>query len=128
MAAMKGRNIGFTWGGAAVLGIREKGIALNGEGIDITSDDDNGKRALLDVSAEDQVDLTISGVTKDAILKTDWFAGTRTKEVELTYPNGDTITGQFFLANYTDTGPYNDAVTFEATLQSTGDFTFTPYA
>lgn len=124
---VKGNAIEFEWGtGVAIPGIREKGIALNGEAVDVSSDDDNGWRALLDVSAEDQVDITISGVTKSRLLKKDWFAGTRTKEVTITYPNGDTLVGEFYMANYTDTGNYKDAVTFEATLQSTGAVVFTP--
>lgn len=128
MAASKGRNLGFEWGGVSILGVREKGIALNGEPVDVTSDEDGGKRTLLDVSAEDQVDITVSGVTKDEILKENWFDGDRTKELEITFPNGSTLTGQFFLASYSETAPYNDAVTFEATFNSTGAFTFTPYS
>lgn len=128
MAASAGRQVEFEWNSAPVEGVREKGIALNGEAIDITSDDSAGWRELLSVSAQDEVEITLSGVTKDQILKTDWFAGTRTRTVNITYPNGDIISGSFFLASYTDTGPYNDATTFEATLQSTGVVSFTPYA
>jgi predicted secreted protein len=32
------------------------------------------------------------------------------------------------LANYTSTGPYNDAETFQAELQSSGEVTYTPAA
>jgi predicted secreted protein len=128
MAAIAGRAIEFEWNNAAVLGVREKGIALNGEPINVTSDEDSGRRKLLEVSAEDMVDITLSGVTKDTRLKTDWFAGTRTRTVTITWPNGDVLTGTFFLATLSMTGPYNDAETFEATLNSAGDFTFTPYS
>lgn len=136
MPAFKGRLIQFNWGDdggspptpVSIPGVREKSIALNGEAIDVSADDSLGWRELLDVSAEDQVDLSISGVTKNEALKTDWFAGNRTKTVTITYPSGGVLTGTFFLMNYNDTGAYNDATTFEAELQSTGPVTFTPGA
>jgi predicted secreted protein len=126
MPAFKGRDIQLTWGGEVIPGVREKSAALNGEAVDVSSDEDNGWRSLLAVSAENQVDVGISGVTKNDRLKRDWFAGTRTKTVVITYPDGGVISGTFFLATYTDTGPYNDATTFEAELQSTGVVTYIP--
>lgn len=128
MAAFLGRDIEFEWGAAPILGIREKGIAIAGEPINISSDEDNGWRALLAEAGENQVDITISGVTKDAVLKTAWFNGSRQAAVTITYPNGDELSGTFHLASFTDTGPYNDATTFEATLNSTGAVVFTPYS
>lgn len=128
MPAAVGRQVDFYWGGASVLGVREKGVELNGEPINTTSDEDDGRRTLLNVSAEDEVNITVSGVTKDTRLKTDWFAGNRMKQLSIGYPDGNEITGQFYLASYSDTGPYNDAVTFEASFQSNGQVTYLPYA
>lgn len=126
MAANAGRAIVFKWNGAQLLGVREKGIALNGEAINITSDEDNGWRTLLDVSAEDSIDITLSGVTKDDVLKMAYLTGQRMATGSLEYPNGLIIEAEFYLANYTDTGPYNNATTFSATLQSNGPPTVTP--
>lgn len=125
MTANAGRKIALTWGGAAVPGVREKAVALNGEPIDITSDDSLGWRELLSTDvAENQVTISISGVTKSFALKQDWFKGDRMQVVTITYPDGGVLTGNFFLATYTDTGPYNDATTFEAELQSSGVIAF----
>lgn len=125
MTANAGRTIELTWGGAAIPGVREKAVALNGEPIDITSDDSLGWRELLsDNVAENQVTISISGVTKSFALKQDWFGNNRMQAVTITYPDGSVLTGNFFLASYTDTGPYNDATTFEAELQSTGVVAF----
>jgi predicted secreted protein len=128
MPGFIGRKIIFTWNGAAVEGVREKGIALAGEPIDVTDDDSDGWRQLLEEAGENQVNISLSGVTKDQILMKDWFDGTRTRTATLTYPDGRIITGTFFLANYTDTGAYNDATTFECELQSNGEATYTPAA
>ena len=72
--------------------------------------------------------IRLSGVTKTHTLKADWFGGTRTKLAELEYDDGAKINGTFFLSNYSETGVYNDAATFEATLVSTGPVTYTPPA
>lgn len=128
MAATVARRIALTWGGTAIQGVREKSAALNGEPIDITSDDDEGWRKLLTDPAQQQVDISVSGVTKTDALKRDWFDGNTQKTAVFTYPDGGVITGTFMLINYTDTGPYNDAVTFEAQLQSSGEVTYTPGA
>ena len=121
MTANAGRRIALTWGGQPIPGVREKAVALNGEPIDITSDDSLGWRELLsDDPAENQVTISISGVTKSFALRQDWFQNSRMQVATITYPDGSTITGNFYLATYTDTGPYNDATTFEAELQSSG--------
>jgi predicted secreted protein len=131
MPANVGRTIIFTWKATPIGGIREKGLALNGEPINITSDDDDGWRQLLeDAIAENQVNLSLSGVAKDERLMEDWFTGpaARVGTGTLTWPSGAALTGTFLLANYTSTGPYNDAETFQAELQSSGEVTYTPAA
>lgn len=120
-----GRAIQFLWDGAEVKGIREKGITCNGEAINVTSDEDDGWRTLIDASAEDSIDISLSGVTKDDVLANAYFNGQRMKEATLIYPNGRTITGQFFLSNYAETAPYNNATTFTATIQSAEQPTYT---
>src|SRR5262245_19834209 len=115
MAAKVGRKIKFRWGTppAEIPGVREKGVTLNGEGIDVTGDDSDGWRELLSEPAQNQVEISLSGVTKSHALKVDWFAGTRTKLAEVEYADVAKITGSFFLSNYAETGTYNDAATFE---------------
>lgn len=119
-----GRDLTLTWNGAAIAGCREKSITINGEPIDVTSDDDSGWRNVLESPAQKQVDLSISGVTKSHVLKTDWSGDNRTRAVVITYPDGSTISGNFFLSDYSESGAYNDAVTFDATLMSDGTVTF----
>jgi len=130
MVAIAGRQVEFRWGDDSPMdeipGVREKGIELNGEPIDITSDDDNGWRALLSIAAENQVNISLSGVSKNARLRNDWFAGNRLMPARLTFPDGSVISGSFFLAAFTETATYNAAMAFEATLNSSGTVSFTP--
>lgn len=125
MAAQAGRTISLTWNGSAPLGVRQKDIAFNGEEINVTSDEDNGWQTLLTISGERNVEITVSGVVKDRRFKDDWAAGTRTRTAVLTAADGTIISGSFFLSAYKEGAPYNDAVTFDATLKSTGEVSYT---
>jgi len=126
MSADVGRNVVVTWGGVEILGVREKGVSRTGNAIDVTSDENDGKRTLLTVSAQDEVNISLSGVVKSDQLAGDWASGNRTKAFALTYPSGRTITGTAFLQSYNETAPYMDAITWEAELLSTGLVTETP--
>lgn len=122
----KGRKITVTWKGENLGGIRERSLQLAGEPVDITSSDDDGWRRLAveNGAAQDNVDFNCSGVTKSSTLKEDWFSRDRVGELIIDYPTGHRVSGTAVLVNYTDTGPYNDATTFEATFQFSGEVTF----
>lgn len=126
MDGFLGRDIGFQWGGNSptdtILGVREKGIELNGEAVDVTSDENNGWRTVLSKPGQNEVTISISGVTKDTKLKEAWFAdpSQRMQLATITYPDGGVMSGLFFLQSYSETGAYNDATTFEAELISNG--------
>lgn len=124
-----GRDIVLQWGGNSpgdtIRGIREKGIEINGEAVDVTTDDEDGWRKVLSEPGQKEVTLSLSGVTRDNRLKGDWFNDRRVQPATFTYPDGSIISGQFFLASYNETGTYNEATTYEAEMQSTGVITFT---
>jgi TP901-1 family phage major tail protein len=128
MAAGAGRTIIFRWGTGsplpAVAGLREKGVTLGGEAIDITTDSSLGWRELLDVPSTQSVDLSCSGVTMDDVLRNAWFNGERMGSAEFVYPDGGVISGTFYLQEYSDTGSHEDAITFEATFASSGTVTY----
>lgn len=133
MVARVGRRVRLLFGGDSpadeILGVREKGVEFNGEPIDVTSDEDDGVRILLEnTSAQDEVNISLSGVTKDTRLKTAWTTKQRTQTVSLAYPDGSILSGTFFLASYSEKEPYKEATTFEASLQSSGVVTWTPAA
>lgn len=132
MVARVGRQTQFFFGGNSpndeILGVREKSIDLNGEAIDVTSGEDAGVRVLLTVSAQDEVNIGINGVSKDLRLKTAFTTGQRTQICTFIYPDGSILTGTFFLESFKETEPYKDASTFEASLKSSGVVTFTPGA
>ncbi len=130
MVANAGRTVQVYWGEDSppdrLDGVREKSIALNGEAINITDDNSDGWRELLDVPAVDEVNISISGVTKNDALKRAWFSRARTGFARFVYEDGSEISGTFYLVSYTDTGPYEDALTFEAELQNSGPVNYDP--
>ncbi len=130
MAANAGRQLVFLWGSESpqveIPGVKEKGIKLNSEAIDISSDDSEGWRELLSLPAENQVDLSVQGVTKSGRLRDDWFSGLKLQPATIEFPNGATLTGNFYMASYNETATYNEAVAFEMELQSSGQVIYTP--
>lgn len=131
MAARVGRQVRVYFGGDSpadeILGVREKGVEFNGEAIDITSDENGGVRYLIDnTSAQDEVNISLSGVTKDNRIKTAWITGERTQVVTLLYPSGEIISGTFFMSSFSEKHEYKGASTFDTTLQSSGIVSYTP--
>lgn len=124
MTASIGRAYVIKKNNVAIAGVRTKSMSINHEPVDITTDDENGFRTLLGVVGESSFELTVDGVLKDSTLF-EQATGTATKlltDISIEHPNG-IITGDVFLSSFDSTGAYNDAVTFSATLQSSGPWT-----
>ena len=125
MPASSGRELVLKRGTTVVAGVRTKAMAITRAGIDVTSDDDVGFRTMLGEPGQLELNVSVSGVTKDDVLRADAVNGVTLQAYTLEFEDGSTVTGNFFLATYTETGTYNEAVTFEAEIQSSGAFTFT---
>ena len=121
-----GRKVVLNWGGTRILGVREKSITLNGEAVNITSNENNGIQTLLQEDAETSVTIEVSGVTKSAVLRQAKAAGRSalTEDVTITYGDGSRISGSFMLRPYKEGQAFKEAVTFTATLTSTGPVTY----
>jgi predicted secreted protein len=123
-----GRTIILKWNGAKIGGVREKSLAINGEPVDVTDDDSSGYRELLAEDGSKSIDIGVSGVTKSTVLRAAKLAGGAATigAVTLEYPDGSILSLDCKLASYNETDPYQDAVTFEASLQSTGAYSYIP--
>lgn len=126
MAAKTARLLVIKKAGTAIAGVQEKGIAINAEPIDITSDDDGGYRTILSGAAGQQsIDVTVSGVQTIPTFRAAALAGVMLTDITVTYPDGKVISGDFWVNNYTENGGTKDAVKFSATLSSSGGWTYT---
>lgn len=128
MAASSGRELLIKKGASVIAGVRTKTVTINGEPIDVTTDDDSGFRTLLADPATRMIDLSVEGITKDDTLRA-IVAGAGPQlltDITIEYPDGAVIAGDFYLVSVEESGEYQDAVTFTASLQSSGAFTYTP--
>jgi predicted secreted protein len=126
MAAANGRELKVLKNNVPIAGVRTKTVAIAGEPIDITSDDDLGYRTMLAEAGTYSIDLTVEGVTKDDALRAVILTGGSLllQDISIEYPDGSTISGDFFLASVEDSGEFADALTFSASLQSSGAWTY----
>jgi predicted secreted protein len=123
MAARKGRSVKILLDGVVVAGVRTRSITIDNLAIDVTTDESNGFRELIDASGERDIKASVEGLTKDNDLLNAAAAGAaliRYYDIQL-YPDF-TLSGDFRISNIQLGTEYNDAVAFTAQLDGTGIF------
>nr|BDD44163.1 hypothetical protein 30 [bacterium] len=123
------REVVLKLDGSALASVRAKSIKVNGDPINITSDDDNGFRTFMDEAGQNQVDIRVEGITVNNNLIKMILAGAKIMidnlVMEFCGAGGKTfIKGAFLLANMERAGNYRDAVKFVATLYSSGAYVY----
>lgn len=121
-----GRDLLILKNDVAIAGAQENGITVDNSPVDITSIGDDGYRTLGDFAGMRTLDISISGVWTDKVIR-DVALGTSLLLTDITidFADGGDLSGDFYLANYEETGAHDGAVTFTATLQSSGEWTYT---
>lgn len=128
---IKGRAIKVKRGTtpALIAGARTKSLSINGSPIDVTNDDDDAVRKLMNEPGEITVEISLSGIIQSDVLRAESLSATdRVLPTEFELPGSvgaGKFAGDFFLASYSETGEYQGAATFEATFQSAGAVTYT---
>ena len=127
-----GRSLTFEFPtGTVIASVRTKSFTVDSSAIDVTTDDDAGIRTLLEAPGQHQVDLSVEGLLANDDLLQQIVDGTlfiQNLKIKLPFTfttTQSTIVGDFRFNNFEVSGEYQDAITFTATLQSTGTFTFT---
>lgn len=133
MANSAGRDFAVKKNGTTIASVRTKSVTWNGTPIDTTTDEDNGATSYLsDDFANTTLELSVEGLTDDDVLSDAAFAtdhaSKHLSDLTLERANGDEISGDFVLTNYVETGTYQEATTFTATLVRNGLHTWTPSA
>lgn len=124
MAGNLGYDMTIALNGNTFAGVRSKNPSFNREPVDISDDNSQGWRELLAIPGQRQVNIPVSGIVKDTVLREAFFAGDVLHGIEITYPDGGVLVGSFFMASYSETGEYNGAITFDAEFQSSGEVTY----
>ena len=130
MAQSAGRAFAVKKGATTIASVRSKSVTWNGTPIDTTNDDDNGATTYLaDAFSNTTLEISVEGMTDDDVLSDLAYSATDSdkhlSDLTLERPNGDVISGTFIMTNYVETGAYQEAVTFTATLVRSGIHTFT---
>jgi len=135
MAAQKGKDlllkVDSTGGGSftTVAGLRTRAIAFNAETVDVTQQESAGQwRELLAGAGVKNARLTGAGVFKDAasdgLVRSYVFAGT-IRDWQVVIPDFGTVQGPFQITSFELNGRHDGEVSFELSLDSAGELTFT---
>lgn len=129
MARQNGRDLRIKRGAAVIAVVNTKTINFNNSPVDVTGDDDAGFITLLEKAGSRQMTCDVSGVTDDEVLRDAAVQGSALMAehtIEWLGAGGTavySITGDFFLASYSETGASDGAIEFTASLQSSGAYT-----
>ena len=119
MAKRLGRKVTISVGGSVVAVARTKSLTINNEPVNVTTDGDDGIQQLLNDPGEKSVEISVEGLGDQESFITKALSNDLIEELILNYGTF-TITGDFFQASYNEGLPYNDAITFSASYQSSG--------
>ena len=127
MAAQKGRAFTIKKNSVIIAGLQAKSAAINNNPVDVTTDDELGFRTLMADPGVKSIDISFDGVTKDTVLRALVMANASQlfTDITLEYPNGDTVAGDFFLANLEESGDTDGHLKFSGSLQSSGPWVYT---
>lgn len=133
MTAQKGKDLlvkiadgaGYT----TVAGLRTRRLAFNAETVDVThAESANRWRELLDGAGVKRASVSGRGLFKDAstdaLMRQTFFDGTIVS-YQVVIPDFGTVQGAFQIANLEFAGEHNGEVTYDLSLESAGELTFT---
>lgn len=120
-----GRDLLILKNSVAIAGAQENGISIDNSPVDVTTIASNGYRTLADFAGMRSLDISISGIWADKVIR-DQAMGTTLLLTDITidFADGGSLSGDFYLANYEENGAHDGAVTFTASLQSSGAWTY----
>ncbi len=122
-----GRNTYIRRGGTRIIGVRDLNMEWSGSSINVTSGEDNGRTLLLDASGVETLNFSLEGVAKDEVLRDIILGGTTRlfTDMDIVFDNGDTLAMDMRFSAYSEGNPYEEAKTFSASLEGSGDWTYT---
>jgi predicted secreted protein len=119
-----GRDITMTLGGASVVGVSSKGTTFTNEAGETTDDASSGWQEFLATPLKKSQEFTMSGLLKNLELMKAFAGTSQIFEVINSYPDGSTLTTDYFMTSVSQTGESNGLVTFDASFSSSGAAVF----
>jgi TP901-1 family phage major tail protein len=133
MTAQKGKDLLVKIAGAGgyttVAGLRTRRLAFNAETVDIThAESANRWRELLDGAGIKRASVSGRGLFKDAtsdtLMRQAFFDGSVVSH-QIVIPDFGTVQGPFQITSLEIAGEHNGEVTYDMSLESAGELTFT---
>ena len=133
MTAQKGKDLLVKIAGAGgyttVAGLRTRRLAFNAETVDIThAESANRWRELLDGAGIKRASVSGRGLfkdaTSDALMRQAFFDGSVVSH-QIVIPDFGTVQGPFQITSLEIAGEHNGEVTYDMSLESAGELTFT---
>lgn len=119
-----GRSVTISVNGLVVAGAKTKTMKINNNPIDITTDGASGYQTLLETDvANSSIDLSVDGLVSDAHLLTHALQRNLPVDVVVLIPQYTDVSFRALLTSFDLGFPHDNAVTFSATLKSSGAFT-----
>jgi len=123
--AIKGRDVTFTLGGSAILGVTSKAISFSNEMGDTTDDNSSGWAEFLAEPLLKSAEFSISGIVKNLELMAAYFGASQIFAIVKTYPDGSTLTFDAAMTGAPSfTEESNSLSTYEASFTSSGAVVF----
>ena len=130
--AQPGRDILLQKGATTIGGFRTRSLTINSEIVDVTTADDTNRwRQLLAATGIKTLSFSGSGVLKDTAAQQALFTDVIAQTADtytVTMPGVGTFSGLFQIASVQAGGEYNAEASYDITLESAGDITFTAEA
>lgn len=131
MARQNGRDLRIKRGTTIIAVVNTKTININNNPVDVTGDDDEGFVTLLGRPGTKQITCDVSGFTDDDELRDVAITGTgllAEHTIEWLDAAGTgtpiyAVSGDFYLAAFSETGASDGGIEFSASLQSSGEWT-----
>ena len=116
-----GREATFTMGGVTVKGKTTKSLDLTNTRGEVGDDDSSGYTEALAKALEKSGGMTIEGIVKNYELFAAWFTNpSQIYAIAFTFPDGSTLTWDFFMDSLSNPMPYNELSTYSMSLSSSG--------
>lgn len=112
---------------STVAGLRAKTLAFNTETIDVTDAESAGQWRELLACGVKTARISGSGIFKDAgsdDLVRSYFFNAIIRDWQITIPDFGTVEGAFHISGFEYAGGHNNELSFELTLESAGNLTF----
>jgi predicted secreted protein len=131
MARQNGRDLRIKRNGTVIAVVNTKTINVNNTPVDVTGDDDAGFITVLERPGTKQISADVSGFTNSDALRDVAILGTGLLEehtIEWLSTDGlgtvvYSVTGDFYMGTFSETGASDGGLEFSATLTSSGAWT-----